>query len=286
MSVLKLKCPECRAGLKSGSGFKVGQTVCCPKCETYFVVEDPDEGDEPAKPRAAVKAVRAAVADEDDEEERTLKKKKKRRAADDEGSYKNSPLRFVILGVLVVIMLVLAFFLYKKKQSEAAEGGMAPEDIPPVDVQPVPGGKMASKLTPPAVNVAPPGAPKRPTDLRPSGAPSVALNGGVVAPAEAKRLVAKHTAALVGTWAADLGSGTREQLTYTADGSYTVSRTGSGAATAGGQYEVKGLVGTKGLKLLLTGTSGERNVIVIFEDDELHHPSLEQGVTAVFRKVQ
>ena len=114
MSLLKIKCPECRAGLKSAAGFTPGQTVCCPKCETYFAVEEPtDEEPAAAKPR---KAVRAAAAD-DDEDEPRKKRKKPRDDEDDafeERSYKNSPLRYAILGVLVVVMLVLGYFLYEK----------------------------------------------------------------------------------------------------------------------------------------------------------------------------
>ena len=141
MALLKIKCPECNAGLKSPTGFTVGQTVCCPKCETYFAVEEPEEEEEapkksaPAakgKPAPAKKPVKAAVAedlpDEDEEEEeeeapKKKKKKKKKRDDDDdeERSYKNSPLRFVILGILIIVMLVLGYMLYEKKQNEAKQ---------------------------------------------------------------------------------------------------------------------------------------------------------------------
>ncbi len=140
MALLKIHCPECNAGLKSPTGFKVGQTVACPKCETYFVVEEPEEEEEeeeeaprkktPAKSKPVKKPVRAVVDDDDDEDEeeeeeeaprKKKKKKKKRRDDDDEDeerSYKNSPLRFIILGILVIIMLVLGYMLYVKKQDE------------------------------------------------------------------------------------------------------------------------------------------------------------------------
>ena len=60
--------------------------------------------------------------DDDDYETKPKKKKKKasRRDDDDEKSYKNSPLRFVILGVLVLIMLVGGFFLIRKIMAERA----------------------------------------------------------------------------------------------------------------------------------------------------------------------
>lgn len=134
MALLKIKCPECRAGLKSATGFAVGQTVCCPKCETYFAVEEPEDEDEaPRTGKPAKKAVRAAVAEElpDDEDEEPRKKRKKRRDddEDEERSYKNSPLRYVILGVLIAVMLVLGYLLYEKKKSER-EDSAAPVAAP------------------------------------------------------------------------------------------------------------------------------------------------------------
>lgn len=147
VALLKIKCPECGAGLKSPTGFTVGQTVCCPKCETYFPVEEPEEEAEEApkksapaggKPAPAKKPVKAAADEDEDEEEDEeeapkKKKKKKRRDDDDEDggrSYKNSPLRFIILGILIIIMLVLGYMLYEKKKKEkednAAAGGAPP----------------------------------------------------------------------------------------------------------------------------------------------------------------
>ncbi len=146
MALNKIPCPECGAGLKSSSGFTIGQTVCCPKCETYFKVEEPEEeiaeleeevhpkkakaSDSSIKAKTGKKPIKAAtIADEDDEDEeekeeddfRPKKKKKKQRRDDDEEderSYKHSPLRFAILGVLVIVMLVLGYFLYDKKKKE------------------------------------------------------------------------------------------------------------------------------------------------------------------------
>ena len=102
MPILIVLCPDCDARLKSDDGFTAGEEVECPKCETVFRVPDPS-----ARKKAKPPAV------EDDDEERPKKKKKKGTKAS-EGSYANSPVRFVILGVLVVTMLVMGYFLYRK----------------------------------------------------------------------------------------------------------------------------------------------------------------------------
>lgn len=297
MSLQKINCPECGAGLKSAAGFKVGKTVNCPKCETPFVVEDPDEAEpeEEARPKPAKKAVKAVVADEEDEEEeeRPKKKKKKKRAAEDdeERSYKNSPLRFVILGVLVLVMLVLGFMLYQKRKNEGEAVAVEPAPAP-TDPQAV----VRPNIAPPKIDPGklPKDGPKRPTKGGGAKGPDVGavaggavgdlLGGGPAAPAEAPKLLKKYTAALVGTWTADLGGGASEQLVYGADGTFRAARTGPGAATASGTYSVKGLVGTKGLKLQLDGPEGARTAIAVFDADELEHPSLEKGVVATFRK--
>lgn len=290
MSVQKLKCPECSAGLKSAAGFRVGQTVCCPKCETYFVVEDPEEeealDDEDGNPKpargAGKKSVRAAaVVDDGDEEKPKQKKKKKRVEEDEERSYKNSPVRYIVLGVLILIMLVLGFLLYLKRKNEAAAAN-----------EPAPKSEPTSE--PPRNPIQPKGAPialakdngKRPPIGKGPGAgplDDLFVNGPATA-AEAQKLLAKYTTELIGTWAADLGAGTKEELTYAAGGTFRATRTGPGAATVSGKYTVKNLVGTKGLKLQLDGPDGARTINVTFENNELQHPSLEKGVTATFRK--
>ncbi len=96
----------------------------------------------------------------------------------------------------------------------------------------------------------------------------------------------KYTAALVGSWTADLGNGVTEELTYNADNSYTATRKGPEPKNASGTYSVTGLVGGKGLKLTLESATGSRTVTAIFEGDELLHPSFQPGITAVFRKKQ
>src|SRR5581483_885693 len=97
------------AGLKSQTGFTVGQTVCCPKCETYFAVEEPRGG---------------PVGDDADDQPR----RKKRQEDESEWSYKNSWIRYAVLGVLLVVLGVLGYMLYDKKQREAKEARETPSD--------------------------------------------------------------------------------------------------------------------------------------------------------------
>ena len=314
MGLLKIKCPECNAGLKSATGFTPGQTVCCPKCETYFAVEEPAEDEDEDEPKAktktgkgkekdapAKKAVKAAVADDaDDEEEEDEKpkKKKKKRAADDddERSYKKSPIRFVILGILVLVLIGLGVMLYLKKQREATAEKERQEterdEKPPAPLVP----KNDQKNDPkndqkndpkviPKVNPKPggkgPDAGGFVTD-----AVGGLLSGGPAAPDREPELKRKYTAALVGVWTADLGNGVTEELTYKADGTFTAKRTGAAPATTSGRYTITSLVGTKGLRIQQDSAAGAvgRTVTAVFEGNELQHPSLEPGVTAVFRK--
>ena len=128
MALNRIPCPECGAGVKSASGFTVGQSVCCPKCETYFTVEEPAEESDAKKP---VKAARVAEDDDD-----ALPRKKRRRSEDDEEeepeySYKNSLTRYAILAILIAVMIALGVMLYLKKKREAEESSDAPR-------QPVP----------------------------------------------------------------------------------------------------------------------------------------------------
>ena len=161
MPILRAVCPGCGAGLKctDPAGFAVGEAVTCPKCDTEFKVKaaapvaakpvaakpvakkpqviDDDEDDRPKK-----KVVKATAADDDEDEDGDRPRKKKRRDDDEEdaddrprkkkkrkadrdegGSYKTSPVRFIILGVLVTIMLVLGVLLFLKWQSEKQGAG-------------------------------------------------------------------------------------------------------------------------------------------------------------------
>jgi Zn-finger nucleic acid-binding protein len=140
--LLRIRCPECGAGLKSSAGFTVGKTITCPKCEADFVVEEPEE-EKPAADRRttrmkpATKKLKVAVAedeDEDEEEDRPKKakkkKKKKRVAAEDEEeeewSYKNSWIRYAVLGVLLVVLAVLSYMLYQKRQKDKENAAAPP----------------------------------------------------------------------------------------------------------------------------------------------------------------
>ncbi len=144
MPISKATCPECGAKLSSPDGFDIGEEVECPKCERPFKIRAPKPA--PAPVKLAPKAVKPQVIDddededEDEEEEKPRPKSKKtvakcRRDEDDDedyederprskkkkaGGYKNSPIRFVVLGVLVIIMAVMGFFLVRKIMAERA----------------------------------------------------------------------------------------------------------------------------------------------------------------------
>jgi len=144
MPIAKATCPECGAKLSSPEGFDIGEEVECPKCETEFKVRAPKPAAAPAKPAAKPKIVEDDDEeeerprskskkpapkpvddddedDEDFEDERPKKKKKKgSRRDDEEKSYKSSPIRFIILGVLVLITFVGGFFLVRKIMAERA----------------------------------------------------------------------------------------------------------------------------------------------------------------------
>jgi uncharacterized Zn finger protein (UPF0148 family) len=288
VAILKTRCPECDAGLKSPTGFAVGQTVCCPKCETYFAVEEPEDEEEP---KAAKKPVKAAALDNDEDDDRDdeapKKKKRKRRDDDDEDeparSYKNSPVRFVILGVLIVVMLVLGYMLYEKRKGERAMNagsGPAPADD---DLGPIPGRATGPAAGGPRPNANPnPVVPKPPAGKPPAGPDPIGglFGGGPAHPA----LFQRYKLLLVGTWVADLGGGVTEELTYATDGTFTATLSGATAMTVTGKYVATEAVGKKGLKLQLDTAAGARTVTVTFEGDEMEHPSLQPGVTASFRR--
>ncbi len=322
MALNRIACPECGAGLKSSSGFNPGQTVCCPKCETYFEVEEPAdeaEAEEPKKANKPAKAtasagkkpLRAASDDDDSDDEKPRKKKKKKVADDDDdqGSYKNSPLRYVVLGVLVITMCVLGYFLYEKKQKEANDTAdntppTATGDgvvTPPVGLQGgVPKGNPgfpAPKFpVGPNVPVRPipkfPNPKVNPVPTRPNpgggGSPLDLIGGGatVLTPAEAAALVQKFRSQLVGTWKADLGGGKTAEVVYRADGTFTDTLTEGGAPTTiMGTWAVGTLVfGNKGLQINRTVNGARGQVKVVFEDNELLHDTQEKGVMGAFRK--
>lgn len=282
MPVLRTSCPECGAGLKSQSGFTPGQTVCCPKCETYFVVEDST---------AAPKATRKAMAADDDYDDDRPRKKK--RAADD-GTYKNSPIRYVILAILLVVLGVLGYMLYQKKQKEKednADGGPGagnrsaelPTDLnkplPPPPVGVGAGGGGGGGARPPR----PPIAPEPKTPMPGTGGagaimPDLPLFGGAPTGEAAKKMTDALTTKLAGAW-----QSAAYKVEYKADGTYTET-VGTGEPKTG-KWEVVGLVGTKGLKLNRTG-GGKTPVNVVFEGEELvHDTAANNGSTfAILKK--
>lgn len=285
MPVTKIRCPECDAALKSEDGFTPGEDVTCPKCDTAFAV-----------PKPKAQAVLAEADDDEPDDKPKKKKKKAARAEDDEPrSYKNSPLRYVILGVLVVVMIVLGVLLILKKRTvepEAANND-PPQNVPPPPIQP--------PITPPQPKLPfpnPKANPKQPNPKQPGKQPAGGGLGGALVsgidplapifgsaptPAQGKQIVAKYGALLVGSWAVEAG-GAKDEVAYLADGTFVASRTGPGAAKASGKYTIVGPAGSTGLKLKLETDAGTRTIAVTFDGDTLEHPTLEKGVTATFTR--
>ena len=110
------------------------------------------------------------------------------------------------------------------------------------------------------------------------------LGTGPQTPATTAALTQKFKSALVGTWTADLGNGVAEELTYTADGTFTAKLTGPMPTSETGKYTVTKLVGTKGLKIQLDAATGPRTITAIFDGNELDHPTLVKGVSGTFHK--
>jgi uncharacterized Zn finger protein (UPF0148 family) len=304
VAINRIECPECGAGLKSPSGFKPGQSVACPKCETYFTVEEPAEPDEDEEEVKPKKKAKAAVVDDDDEDEAPKKKKKKKRRDDDDddedggSSYKNSPLRFVILGILVVVMIVLGIMLILKMKREREDAEAPPREErpvvntpPPNNVQVPPGGFPVGQFPPPGGpngNVFPKGG-NFPNGMNPppkNGGgldPFAGILGGSPAAgsAEGKQLTDSLSKKLIGTWEGTGGDGTKHTVTYQ-PGTYKHETVGKGKGSLSeGTYQVSGLIGTKGLKLR---RGGDPAVKVVFEGDELLHDTDTPGETVVLRK--
>jgi uncharacterized Zn finger protein (UPF0148 family) len=315
--LMRITCPECGAGLKSSAGFKVGQTITCPKCETEFEVEQPaPEPVRPSKkaaPSAALKKparpVVAAVEDDEDEDDRPRKKKKKKKRDEEaeEWSYKNSWIRYAVLGVLLVILGVLAYMLYQKQQREkentqgppadSGDGGelrpFEPKGVGRPNVQlnplppPGPPGGGAPKAAP--KGAAPKGAAPKGAAPPAAGVPGIPLFGTGPAPnsAEDQQLRADLSKKLIGTWRADLGSGAVQVIEYRADGTFkdSLTRGAAGGRETSGTYRVAGLIGTRGLRL--DRPIGTRNQAkAVFEGDELVHDTDDPAVSGVFYRQQ
>ena len=321
--MMRIECPECGAGLKSPTGFAAGQTVSCPKCETSFTVEAPayEEVDEEAAPsKKPVKAVasRVDVDDDDDEKPRKKKKKKSRDDEDDEEgggkSYKNSPLRFIVLGVLVLIMIGLGIALYMKKMGEREEA-KAPNEDAPATGQPGGGGNFPpggggnfppggggnfqpppfqgvagpgivnpkGGIVPKKGGIQPPPPPPPPLNNNPGGGDPIAGIFGEsprAGTADSVKLLETHRKKLLGLWEGKV-DGSLHKISYQDNGQFTHEISGGGKdSTSAGTWNIGGLVGTRGVKI----NRGTVKLKAVFEGDELLHDTATPGETVVLKK--
>ena len=295
MSLKRVKCPACGAGLTSPTGYEVGQSVECTKCESPFIVED--------------------VQDCDDGNEKR--------------SYKNSPMRYAVLGVLVAVMIGLGVMLILKKQADReteesnaklnasenegepkptqpnngfdANGGIQPHVPPKLNggpgvggfpkggaaPRPIPGAPPPPQLPkkepgpgdlPPPKNATVPGEPMPP----PKGGGTI---GGLNIPGgapladspEGKQLLATLRAKLIGSWEGTAPDGAVHKLTYEAGGKFTLD---AGGKSTNGMWNAEGIVGGKVLKI----TRGTATFKVVFEGDDLLHDTETPGVAVVLKK--
>ena len=298
MTLMRIVCPECGAGLKSSAGFSVGEAVECPKCETNFSVEEP-EVEAPAKAKKPGKAVargRNRDDDDDDDDDRPRKKKKQRRDDDDERGYKNSPLRFIILGVLIIVMVVLGIMLIMKKQKEKedakdvidaqANAGVIPPmggQPPKVTIRPQPNqfNKQPNQFPNPNQFPKQNQFPNQPNQFQPPPLPPPSpslLGGPPPGSPEARELIASLSKKLIGTWEGTGPDGTRHIVTYLEGGRFNHE---IGTKATGGTWSVVGLIGSKGLKL---NCGAGAPVQVIFDDDELIHDTGTPGEAVILKK--
>ena len=255
MALLSIACPECGARVKSSKGFKRGQDVSCPKCETDFTVGD------------------TASADE---------------SLDKEWSYKNSWMRFAVLGVLLVVLGVLGYMLYQKKQANKdTDTGTAQSD----DEMPMVNPKLVGKGDP---------------GLRPVGR----TGGGGVGGGQPKGNAGESKDAspdtesirklLIGSW-----EGARKDekfaIEYKQDGSFSYSVDGNAKKSIEGRWKIAGIepvktaTGTRNLIAWLRmewvpeGQEARTGRALFNELGTLTHPLLdrgagEKGQTAVFNR--
>jgi uncharacterized Zn finger protein (UPF0148 family) len=286
VALTKIECPECGAGLKSSEGFSAGEEVECPKCEASFTVEEPD----------------AEAGD-------AVPKKKKKKKADKEKTYKNSPMRFAVLGVLVLVMFGLGGMLFlkmrKDRETEAEnaritarnneeQGGGAPPIVAGPNVGIGGGNKGGGGATvppPPPPPLLPngklpktEGPPKFPMQNPPGGSGAsglpFGLGGGTPASntQEGKQLTDSLRQKLVGTWEGTAPDGTVHKVAYQADGKFTHD---AGGKATNGTWQVSGLVGGKVLKI----NRGTAALKVAFEDDrEIVHDTEIAGVSLSLKK--
>jgi hypothetical protein len=227
VSVQRIACPECGAVVHSAAGFTAGQIVNCSKCETEFTVD-----------AAALRSAAAGEAAEDFVPGKTS-------GANDaaEWSYRNSTLRYVVLGVLLVIMVGLGYMLYDKKMKERKEDG-APEGrgIPPAELPTEKDMKLPPDPTPAG------GAPKKGGGAGPKGKDKTEnKDKGNSQPKAKGPSVDEAKATLTGRWESR-HEGRDISVEYKADGtfSYGAEQDGKADKPMTGKWKVESVevVGT------------------------------------------
>ena len=244
MALNRLACPACGAAVHSAAGFAAGQAVNCPKCESEFTVDE-----------AAIRSAASAEAADD------FVPGKPRLDEDPEWSYRNSSLRYAVLGVLLVVLVVLGYLLYDKKMKErqAASGSEEGRGIPPAvvpnEMLPLPGDPVAAG-----------GRPVPKTEIDP---------------------IAASKARLVGAWEAK-AKGETYTLEYKADGSflYTVETEGKAGKPVVGRWDLAGqkitmprpMVKTFVLDVVLTpeGQSSLKESAKLNSNGTLEHPLIDR----------
>jgi Zn-finger nucleic acid-binding protein len=107
MQATKLVCPTCAAKIQISRPLPAGAKGKCPRCQTVFVVPEPEEtivADSGAAPPRLV--------EDDEEQERRPRKRKKRQSTSSGGLM--SYLALIIAGGLVVafVVVMIALFYY------------------------------------------------------------------------------------------------------------------------------------------------------------------------------
>jgi uncharacterized Zn finger protein (UPF0148 family) len=288
VAILRVGCPECGAGLKSKTGFTPGETVCCPKCETYFAVEEPDEDEEESKPAKGKKPVTAVVEDDDEEDEKPRKKKKKKRGDDEdedekEWSYKNSWLRYVVLGILVIVMCVLGYMLVLKKKREAEDANAKEDDNTPAQA----GG---------APNPAPgPGPGPGPGAPLPGGIGITMQGGGPGGkmPAKGDPNMMRAQTRLVGKWQKDEpikvnGADEVHSVEYGPDGVFTyTAKVDPKPRVVIGRWDLLSVTPNGVRMRVMVGGQPPREVAVNFQENAILQPRFDaaEPESHVFRRV-
>jgi hypothetical protein len=235
--------------------------VRCTKCETEFTVD-----------AAALRASAAAESPEDFVPGKS-------RHEESEWSYRQSTLRYVVLGVLLVVMCVLGYKLYDKKMKERQEAAAEPEGrgIPPAELPT----KMNMPLPPdptPAGGAPKGGNAKDNAGKKGKGGPAPKAKGGPSVE-EAKKI-------LTGRWQGQ-HEGRDVTVEYKADGtfSYTAAQGGKADKPMTGKWTLASveLVGTPMGRLTILhtewaveGSPAIKDVIMLRSDKMIQHLHLDQ----------